>query len=425
MKFYSTNDRNNATSFRNAVINSLPADNGLYFPSAIPSLPNGFVDSLKELQLTEVAFQVLKPFCSDDVPEDKLESIIQDTFIFDIPMRKVEKGIHCLELFHGPTMAFKDVGARFLARTLSYFQESENNETTILVATSGDTGGAVASGFYNQPGINVVILYPSGKVTPLQERQMTTLGGNIRALEVDGDFDDCQALVKQSFLDKELAGKMNLSSANSINIARWLPQSVYYYVPFMQLENAGNLTFSVPSGNYGNITSGMLAKRMGLPIKQFIAASNANDVVPRYLKSGNYAPKKTIATISNAMDVSKPSNFTRLQALHDDSFDSIIEETSGFSLDDAGTRQAIRACYESNGYIIDPHSAIAYQALKEAGEEGVFLGTAHYCKFLEVVNESIGKKLELPHHTNSLFDKEKQSEKLGKEYMALREYLVG
>ncbi len=425
MKFFSTNNKSEKVSFREAVLKSLPDDNGLFFPEEIPALGDDFFNSVSTKTLTETAFCVLWPFCKADLPKNKLEEIIADTFVFDIPLKKVEDKISCLELFHGPTMAFKDVGARFLARTLSYFKESDNEETTILVATSGDTGGAVASGFYNQPGIKVVILYPKGKVTALQERQMTTLGGNIQALEVEGDFDDCQAMVKKAFLDKELK-QHNLSSANSINVARWLPQSVYYYVPFIERGIVNHLVFSVPSGNFGNITSGILAKKMGLPIKRFIASTNVNDVIPRYLISGNYDPKDTIPTISNAMDVSKPSNYSRLRTLYDDSFESIIKETSGFVMNDDETRNAIRHSSSQNNYLMDPHSAIAYEGLKnklQEGEEGVFLGTAHYCKFLDVVNVATGAALSLPSNTSPLFEREKKAICISNSYQELKDYL--
>ncbi len=427
MNYYSTHNQSNQVSFKEAVINSLPADNGLYFPSEIPDL-GSVVDKLNELSLHEVAFEIMKGYCREDIPEAKLAEILEDTFAFDIPLRRVEEGIYCLELFHGPTYAFKDVGARFLARCLSYFNESTNDDVTILVATSGDTGGAVASGFYDVPGVNVVVLYPSGKVTPLQERQMTTLGGNIQALEVNGDFDDCQALVKQAFLDPDLKKRMNLSSANSINVARWIPQSIYQFVPFMKLPKESNVIISVPSGNYGNLTSAMLAKKMRLPIKRFIAASNANDVIPRYLKSGNYDPRDTISTISNAMDVSKPSNYVRMLELYGSDHASIVEEVSGFSLNDKETSKTIKDCYDANGYLMDPHSAIAYSALKNGlkdGETGIFLGTAHHCKFLETVNESIGEKKEIPYFAQGLFKKEKQSQRIENVFEELKEILLG
>ncbi|MDE0471020.1 MAG: threonine synthase [Ekhidna sp.] len=427
MNFFSTNDSANRSSFRKSVIESLPDDGGLYFPEIIPSLDLNFLRSLTNKSLHEIAYHVLSLFSEADIPLEKLQSIVQDTFIFDIPLVRVEENIYCLELFHGPTMAFKDVGARFLARTLSYFQETEDKEITILVATSGDTGGAVASGFFNQSGINVVILYPSGKVTPIQERQMTTLGGNINALEVNGDFDDCQTLVKQAFLDKNLNQYLKLSSANSINIARWLPQAIYYYVPFMLRGADEKFVFSVPCGNYGNITSGMLAKKMGLPIHRFIAASNSNDVVPRYFESGIFDPHKTIQTISNAMDVSRPSNFKRLATLYDHNLQNILADTSGYRLGDEGTRRVMKTCYHQNKYLIDPHSSIAYGALckrLQNGEVGVFLGTAHHSKFMNVMHEVTDPNLELPEKVKRLFEKERRSEKIENSYEELKAYLI-
>ncbi|MEP1033186.1 threonine synthase [Ekhidna sp.] len=426
MKFYSTNNKLEKVSFREAVLKSLPEDNGLFFPEKIPVFDQSFIKKINSLSLNEIAFHVLSPFCTLDIPRGMLEQIIADTFVFDIPVVQVEDKVNCLELFHGPTMAFKDVGARFLARVLSSFKEYDDQETTILVATSGDTGGAVASGFYNQPGINVVILYPKGKVTPLQERQMTTLGGNIRAFEVAGDFDDCQSMVKQAFLDTELKDQ-NLSSANSINVARWLPQSVYYYVPFMSRGFVENLVFSVPSGNFGNVTSGMLAKTMGLPIRRFIASTNVNDVVPRYLKDGKYQPRETITTISNAMDVSKPSNISRLQELHSNSFESITKETTGFVLNDHDTRTIMRQCYDHNKYVLDPHTAIAYAGLKsglQEAEEGFFIGTAHHSKFLDVVNSALGTTIDLPEKTSYLFEKDKESTNISSDYQAFKDLLM-
>ena len=426
MNYYSTNDRSNLVSFREAVINSLPVDNGLYFPSEIPDLKH-IVDQMSELSLQEVAFEIMRYYCHGDIPENKLLEILEDTFSFDVPLKKVEERIYCLELFHGPTYAFKDVGARFLARCLSYFNESSSDEVTILVATSGDTGGAVASGFYNVPGVNVVVLYPSGKVTALQERQMTTLGGNIQAIEIKGDFDDCQALVKQAFLDTDLQQRMNLSSANSINVARWIPQSIYQFVPFMQVSKGRKVVLSVPSGNYGNLTSAMLAKKMGLPFSRFIAASNANDVIPRYLKSGDYNPKDTIATISNAMDVSKPSNYVRMLELYQSDYSSIIQEVSGFSLEDSETSETIKDCLEKNDYLMDPHSAIAYAALKEGlkeDETGVFLGTAHHCKFLPTVNNAIGSVVDVPDFALNLFEKEKHARQMDNSFEAFKELLI-
>lgn len=428
MKFYSTNQQSEAVSFKDAVIKSLPSDSGLYFPEEIPELDFLFLETLDYYSLPDIGAEILRHFTKDDIPEIKLQEIVKDALDFEIPIREVEKDISTLELFHGPTYAFKDVGARFLARCLGYFNETENKEVTILVATSGDTGGAVASGFYNVPGVNVVILYPKGKVSPLQEKQLTTLGGNIRALEVEGDFDNCQAMVKRAFLDESINQKLNLSSANSINIARWMPQSVYFFEAFKQLKNKDKVVFSVPSGNYGNITAGMLAKKMGLPIHRFIAASNANDVVPRYLQDGKYEVKPTIATLSNAMDVSDPSNHPRMLELHDKDFKKIIAQTEGFSLNDEQTLQVMKSCHSANQYILDPHGAIAYQALKEKlqrKETGVFLETAHYSKFLATIEQALGQKMELPDFVSDLMKKEKVATQLKNDYEDFKAYLLG
>ena len=357
MKFYSTNKQSEAVSFKEAVIKSLPTDKGLYFPEEVPELDYLFLETLDYYSLPEIGMEVLRQFTKEDIPEQKLNEILHEALDFEIPVKEVEKNIHTLELFHGPTYAFKDVGARFLARCLGYFNETENKEVTILVATSGDTGGAVASGFHNVPGVNVVILYPSGKVSDLQEKQLTTLGGNITALEVEGAFDACQAMVKQAFLDSDINSKLNLSSANSINIARWLPQSIYFFQAYKQLKDAKKLVVAVPSGNYGNITAGMLAKKMGLDIHRFIAASNANDTVPRYLKDGNYEVKPTVPTLSNAMDVSDPSNHPRMLELHEQNFKDIIKHTQGFTLNDQQTLEVMKSCYASNQYILDPHGS--------------------------------------------------------------------
>ena len=427
MKFYSTNRQSAAVSFKEAVIKSLPADKGLYFPEEVPELDYLFLETLDHYSLPEIGMEVLRQYTKEDIPEAKLSEILHDALDFEIPVKEVEKNIHTLELFHGPTYAFKDVGARFLARCLGFFNETENKEVTILVATSGDTGGAVASGFYNVPGVNVVILYPSGKVSDLQEKQLTTLGGNIKALEVDGDFDACQAMVKRAFLDDDLNAKLNLSSANSINIARWLPQSIYFFQAYRQLKDKKKVVFAVPSGNYGNITAGMLAKKMGLDIHRFIAASNANDTVPRYLQDGNYDVKPTVATVSNAMDVSDPSNHPRMLELHDKEFKDIIKHTEGFTLTDEQTLQVMKDCYNSNGYITDPHGAIGYQALKEKlqkKETGVFLETAHYCKFLSTVEKALEKEIPLPEFVSDLMTKEKVATKLKNDYEDFKEYLL-
>ena len=427
MKFYSTNKQSEAVSFREAVIKSLPTDKGLYFPEEVPELDYLFLETLDYYSLPEIGMEVLRQFTKEDIPEQKLNEILHEALDFEIPVKEVEKNIHTLELFHGPTYAFKDVGARFLARCLGYFNETENKEVTILVATSGDTGGAVASGFHNVPGVNVVILYPSGKVSDLQEKQLTTLGGNITALEVEGDFDACQAMVKQAFLDEDINSKLNLSSANSINIARWLPQSIYFFEAYKQLKDAKKLVVAVPSGNYGNITAGMLAKKMGLDIHRFIAASNANDTVPRYLKDGNYEVKPTVPTLSNAMDVSDPSNHPRMLELHEQNFKDIIKHTQGFTLDDQQTLDVMKSCYASNQYILDPHGAIGYQALKEKLEKketGVFLETAHYSKFLSTVEQALDQKMELPDFVSDLMTKEKVATKIGNSYDEFKAFLL-
>ncbi len=427
MKFYSTNKKSAQVSFREAVIKSLPADNGLYFPVEIPELDFLLLSTIDHYSLPDIGLEVMRHFCDEDIPNEKLETIIKEVLDFDIPIIDVEKNIHSLELTHGPTYAFKDVGARFLARCLGYFNESENKEITILVATSGDTGGAVAAGFHHVPGVKVVILYPSGKVSPLQEKQLTTLGGNITALEISGNFDDCQAMVKTAFLDADINAKLNLSSANSINVARWMPQCMYYFAPFIQFGDTDKLVFSVPSGNYGNITSGMLAKKMGLPIKRFIAASNANDVVPRYLKSGQYEPKPTVATISNAMDVNSPSNHPRMLTLHDEVFKSIKKEVSGYTLSDEETKATMKKCYDDNDYILDPHGAIAYSALKadlKKKEIGIFLETAHYSKFLPTVNDALGKEIEMPAFAADLMTKEKVATKMENDFEAFKSWLL-
>lgn len=427
MKFFSTNRKSEIVSFREAVIKSLPDDNGLYFPESVPELDYLFLSTLSHYSLPEIGHEVLRHFTNEDIPDEKLVEIITDAYGFDIPLVEVSKNIHALELFHGPTFAFKDVGARFLARCLGYFNESENKEVTILVATSGDTGGAVAAGFYKVPGVKVVILYPSGKVSALQEKQLTTLGENISAIEVDGDFDDCQALVKQAFLDKELNQKLNLSSANSINIARWIPQSIYYYQIFRSLGEDIDAVIAVPSGNYGNLTTGMLAKKMGLPIKRFIAASNANDIVPRYLVSGDYQVKPTVATVANAMDVSNPSNYPRMMELYDGDLKALRKDVKGFSLTDQETLQTMKATFAATNYLLDPHGAIGYRALEgdlQKKEVGIFLETAHPCKFQPVVDQALGQAYPLPDHVADLMKQEKKAVKMKADFGEFKSWLL-
>lgn len=422
MKFISTTGKGPEINFREAVIGNLPEDGGLYFPTRIPKLNKGFLKEVPGLELHEIAARALSEFCDRDIDKNSLEGITNRVFDFPIPLVEVENGIHCLELFHGPTYAFKDVGAKFLAECLAHFNTSDNQKTTVLVATSGDTGGAVANGFLGVDGVDVVILYPKGKVSELQEKQLTTLGQNIKALEVEGTFDDCQRLVKSAFADKEIAAEKRLSSANSINIARWLPQSVYYYVP---LQNGmQDQVISIPSGNYGNLTSGVLAMNMGIPIRKFIAASNANDVVPRYLRTASYDPSETIATIANAMDVSDPSNFKRLLTLFGSDFKKIAESLFPFSLEDSEIKDTISKCFENNGYLLDPHSAIAFQGLKKLSNQGVFLGTAHYCKFLPTINESLSSDTDVPDFAKGLLKKEKKTIRMDNDFAFFKEFLL-
>lgn len=424
MQFYSTNRQSPTVDFKTGVIRSLPADNGLYFPSEIPIIKETL--TRKNVSLHEIAFETLKPFCTPDIPKNQLQEIVEDVFSFELPVVPVKENIFSLELFHGPTYAFKDVGARFLARCLGYFNEGSNKEVTILVATSGDTGGAVAAGFYKVPGVKVIILYPSGKVSELQEKQLTTLGENIHALEVDGTFDDCQKLVKEAFLDEQLNQSLNLSSANSINIARWIPQSIYYSWACAQLADREYMVFSIPSGNYGNLAAGMLAHKMGAPIARFIASSNANDVVPRYLVNGKYEPLPTVATYSNAMDVGKPSNFPRMLELCQSDYTAMTQLISGFTLDDTQTLAAMKGCLAENKYLADPHGAIGYQALEEKIqpiETGIFLETAHPCKFMNVV-EKVYPTYELPVFTSSLMKKEKSADQMKPSFEGFKNFLL-
>ncbi|MEM0941259.1 MAG: threonine synthase [Bacteroidota bacterium] len=423
MKYKSTTGNRSLISFREAVLANLPSDGGLFFPEKIPPLEQEFLDAIPSLELAHIAEQVLALFCGDDINKVKIAEITSRVFNFPIPIKEVTSGICCLELFHGPTFAFKDIGAMFLAECLAHFNMSDNKETTVLVATSGDTGGAVANGFLGVEGVKVVILYPKGKVSKLQEKQLTTLGQNITALEIEGNFDDCQNLVKQAFGDRELNHKLQLSSANSINIARWLPQSLFYYIPIQQ--GMKDIMISVPSGNYGNLTSGILAMKMGVSIVQFIAASNANDVVPRYLVSGDYQPEPTKPTIANAMDVSDPSNFKRLLALFGNSHEEITKKLTPFSLADERIKDTVKQCYTKNNYLLDPHSAIAYEGLKQSRREGIFLGTAHYCKFLPTMNEALNIQLATPDFAADLLKKETHSIKMEANYREFKELLVG
>ncbi|MBL3654750.1 threonine synthase [Fulvivirga sediminis] len=426
MQYYSTNRQVAPVSFKEAVIKGLPDDNGLFMPESIPQLPKSFFDSLSSLKLDEIGLEVATPLIEEDIPRQDLATIISETLNFDIPVKPVKDNIYALELFHGPTLAFKDVGARFLARCLSYFSKESDEKVTVIVATSGDTGSAVAHGFLGVENVDVVILYPKGKVSYLQEKQLTTLGQNITALEVEGNFDDCQRLVKTAFLDKELNKKMKLTSANSINIARLIPQSFYYFWAKAQLPEK-DLVFSVPSGNYGNLTAGLLAKNMGLDIKGFVASSNINDIVPNYLASGNYEPTASKATISNAMDVGNPSNFYRLQELYGKSWDKITAEIKGYSFTDEETKKAMKEVFDETGYVMDPHGAVGYLGLKNyllqnEKATGLFLETAHPAKFKDTVEEVIGA-VTIPERLAKYADKEKKSRQITSDFEEFKNYL--
>ncbi|WP_299113712.1 threonine synthase [uncultured Winogradskyella sp.] len=412
MKYYSLNHKAPKTTFADAVVRGLAPDKGLYFPESITPLPSSFFETIEDKSNTEIAFEAIKQFIVPEIPETILKTIVEDTLSFDFPVVEINENISTLELFHGPTMAFKDVGARFMARCLGYFNKTNPNEVTVLVATSGDTGGAVANGFLGVKGVNVVILYPSGKVSDIQEKQLTTLGQNIKALEVDGVFDDCQDMVKHAFMDKELTDRLQLTSANSINIARWLPQLFYYMFAYKQLKSKHkDIAFSVPSGNFGNICAGMVAQKLGLPIKHFIAANNANNTVVNYMSTQLYEPKPSIQTISNAMDVGNPSNFIRIQELHDNDFEALKENLSSYSYTDNETRTALLELYKTYNYIADPHGAVGYLGAKTYLEHNdvhvVFLETAHPTKFLDVVEDVIEKNVSLPSQIEAIMHKEK------------------
>ncbi len=432
MRYYSTNHGVEEVSLRDAVVKGLAADRGLFMPERIVKLPKDFFDNIDKLSLQDIAVRVAEAFFGEDVERDALEKIVRDTLSFDTPVVEVEKDIYSLELFHGPTLAFKDVGARFMARLLQYFinKDSDPRTVNVLVATSGDTGSAVANGFLGVDGIHVYVLYPKGKVSPIQECQFTTLGKNITAIEVDGNFDDCQRLVKSAFLDEELNKKMLLTSANSINVARFLPQAFYYFSAYAQLKAKGrgeDMVVCVPSGNFGNITAGLIAHRMGLPIKRFIAANNANDIFYNYLLSGVYSPKSSVQTIANAMDVGDPSNFARVLDLYDGKHDVITSLISGASFSDARIAEAIKECYDKTGYILDPHGACGYLALKqqlEEGETGVFLETAHPAKFRDTVAGIIGKEVGIPQKLQEFMKGEKKSIEMSSDFSDFKTYLL-
>lgn len=430
MKYISLNDKNHKVSFEDAVVRGLAPGKALYFPERIPNLSKDFFQNLGELSKEEIAFEAIKPFVGEEIDKNGLQEILKKTLNFEFPVVPISENTGTLELFHGPTLAFKDVGAGFMAGCLGHFVKKGNlGKITVLVATSGDTGGAVANGFLGVEGIDVVILYPKGKVSEIQEKQLTTLGQNITALEVNGNFDDCQDMVKKAFSDSEISEKRQLTSANSINVARWLPQMFYYFFAYNQLsEKQQKVVFSVPSGNFGNICAGMLAKKMGLPIDHFIASNNENNVVTRYLKSKEYTPKPSVQTISNAMDVGNPSNFVRILELFNNEFEPLSKQLFSFSYSDEETRKAIKEVKDRYNYVMDPHGAVGYLGLQEFLVEnpdyyGTFLETAHPVKFLETVEEVIGEKVEIPASIKEAMNKEKKAFNIS-DYDELKAYLM-
>lgn len=431
MKYYSTNNKDKVYTFKQAFIKGLADDNGLFVPEHIPQLPAAFFEKIDTLTLPQIAEEVLTPYVSEDLTKEEIRRICDATFTFEIPLIKVEDGIYSYELFHGPTAAFKDVGARFLANCYSVLGE-KNKKSLLLVATSGDTGSAVANAFLGISNVEAVILYPHNKVSPMQEKQFASLGENITAFAVEGTFDDCQKLVKQAFLDEELKELFQLSSANSINIARWLPQSVYYFYAYAQLKKqSGNalksLTISVPTGNLGNLTAGLLARKMGLPVNSFIAATNDNNTIPEFLTSGVYAPKASVQTISNAMDVGNPSNYSRLLYLYKNDLNEIRKEVKGFYFDDEATRTALVKVNTDKHYLMDPHGTVGYLALKKSiteNETGIFLETAHPAKFAEVVEPLIHKQVSLPSSLKKFENRTVSSQQIGNDYVSFKRKLI-
>ncbi|NLO01390.1 MAG: threonine synthase [Bacteroidales bacterium] len=432
MIYYSTNKSTPAVTLKEAVVKGLAADKGLFMPEKINKFDKDFLENMDKLSFREIAFETARKFFSEDVPDDKLKEIVYDTLPFDCPVVKVKDNIYSLELFHGPTLAFKDIGARFMARLLNYFLSGNDEVVNVLVATSGDTGSAVANGFLNVPGIRVFVLYPKGKVTAIQESQFTTLGQNITALEVDGVFDDCQRLVKRAFLDEEINKRMMLTSANSINVARFMPQAFYYVNGVARLKKLGvkgeRVVVSVPSGNFGNLTAGLIAREMGLPVEQFLAANNANDVVYEYLQTGVYNPRNSVETIANAMDVGDPSNFARILDLFGHSHERISEVIKGYHYSDDEIKATIKKVYKDTGYLCDPHGACGFQALEDHlqdGQAGLFLETAHPAKFIETVESVIGKDiLHIPGKLKAFMEGEKKSIPMANDYGKFREFLL-
>ena len=432
MLYYSTNKQSPAVTLEEAVVRGLAPDKGLYMPERIKTLPPAFYHNMGEMSFQEISFIVAEAFFGEDMEADILKNIVYDTLRFDVPLVRVHDSIYSLELFHGPTLAFKDVGARFMARLLGYFIRKEGRrEVNVLVATSGDTGSAVANGFLDVEGIHVYVLYPKGKVSEIQEKQFTTLGKNITALEIDGTFDDCQALVKNAFMDEELNRKMALTSANSINVARFLPQAFYYFYAYAQLEKqdaAREVVICVPSGNFGNITAGLFAKRMGLPVKRFIAANNRNDIFYQYLRTGEYSPRPSVPTLANAMDVGAPSNFARVLDLYGGSHEAVCADISGAAYTDEQIRETLADVYRRHHYLLDPHGTCGYRALAEglqAGETGVFLETAHPAKFIDRVEPIIGERVAIPDTLQRFMQGTKQSIPLPSDFVHFKRYLLG
>lgn len=431
MLYYSINKQSSKADFKEATIKGQAPDKGLYFPEVIPQIPQELIENINSYTREEIAYKVIQPYVGDTIPGNILQNIIKETIQFDFPLVEIKEDIFSLELFHGPTLAFKDVGARFMSRCLGYFVQKGDKNVTVLVATSGDTGGAVANGFYGVDGVDVVILYPSRKVSSVQELQLTTLGKNIKALEIEGSFDDCQQLVKQAFADAELNRQLFLTSANSINVARWLPQQFYYFFAFQQWKDKSNLpVICVPSGNFGNICAGILAHISGLPVRHFIAACNANDVVPQYLQNGVYESKKAVSTLSNAMDVGHPSNFIRILELFRHEYPAIKSALTSYSITDDETRAIIKKTLEDYSYLLDPHGAVAFAGLEKylaehPSEKGIILETAHPVKFYDVVEPIINKPVEMPEAIQSILPKTQSKVKMSPDYDKLKEFLLG
>jgi threonine synthase len=434
MKLYSTQHESADVDLQEAIFRGLPPDNGLYMPYEIPVMSASFFESIHTLSLPQIAKAVCKNLLGNDLTDAEIDGIIDSSMTFEAPVVSLEENVGVLELFHGPSMAFKDFGARFMAAIMSHYLVKAKREIRILVATSGDTGGAVAQGFYNTPGISVTILYPTGKVSDIQEKQLTTLGGNVTALEIDGTFDDCQRLVKQAFLDSDLRSAFNLASANSINIARLIPQSFYYFAAYAALRKQGvtkPVVFSVPSGNFGNLSAGLMAYQMGLPVRAFVAACNANHPVPDYLATGKYEPKPSVETISNAMDVGAPSNFVRMRLLAGDEIEQVRKIVKGYDTTDEKTKEIMLDVFQRTGYVMCPHTAVAYDGLLQYAAEypgdyhGVLLSTAHYAKFLPTVESTLGTSLEVPARLAELLDKQKKSIPMGTDFDSFKQYLLG